>query len=92
MLFVWQIEVILKLIATPEDMLVERFRMMWPDGEAKDLQVLFILSCFSKLVLSGLYSSMYDVTFVVVVCCAVLLMPVDHEPQGHAQNRPATHP
>lgn len=43
-----QIEVILKLIATPEDMLVERFRMMWPDGEAKDLQAIMGLKGMRK--------------------------------------------
>lgn len=34
------IEAILKLVGTPEDMLVERFRAMWPDGQAADLQML----------------------------------------------------
>ncbi len=35
-----QIEVVLKLVGTPEDeaMLVERFRIMWPDGKASDLE------------------------------------------------------
>lgn len=34
------IEVILKLVGTPEDMLLERFKIMWPDGQASDLQML----------------------------------------------------
>lgn len=40
---VGQIEIILKLVATPEDFLVERFRVMWPDGQASDLQMLMSL-------------------------------------------------
>lgn len=34
------VEVILKLVGTPEDMLLERFRIMWPDGQPVDLQML----------------------------------------------------
>lgn len=37
------IEVILKLVGTPEDMLLERFRIMWPDGQPADLQMLMAL-------------------------------------------------
>jgi vacuolar protein sorting-associated protein 53 len=37
------IEVILKLIGTPDDMLLERFRVMWPDGSPADLQLLMAL-------------------------------------------------
>ncbi|RYH31879.1 hypothetical protein EON65_01685 [archaeon] len=37
------IEVILKLLGTPEEMLVERFRMLWPDGTPSDLQMLMSL-------------------------------------------------
>ena len=35
-----QIEVVLKLVGTPEDeaILVERFRIMWPEGKASDLE------------------------------------------------------
>jgi len=32
------IEVVLKLIGTPEEMLLERFKIMWPEGTAADLQ------------------------------------------------------
>ena len=28
----------LKLIATPEEMLLERFKIMWPEGQTVDLQ------------------------------------------------------
>jgi hypothetical protein len=31
------IEVVLKLAGTPEDMLLERFKIMWPEGGASDL-------------------------------------------------------
>lgn len=34
------IEMILKLLATPEEMLLERFKIMWPDGQPSDLQTL----------------------------------------------------
>lgn len=37
------IEMILKLVGTPEDMLLERFRIMWPDGQPADLQLLMAL-------------------------------------------------
>jgi hypothetical protein len=37
------IEMILKLVGTPEDMLLERFRIMWPDGQPADLQLLMSL-------------------------------------------------
>lgn len=37
------IEMILKLLGTPEDMLLERFRIMWPDGQPSDLQLLMAL-------------------------------------------------
>lgn len=30
---------VLKLVGTPQAMLVERFQIMWPDGGAPDLQV-----------------------------------------------------
>ena len=32
------IEMVLKLIATPEEMLLERFKIMWSDGKLADLQ------------------------------------------------------
>ncbi len=34
-----KIEMVLKLVGTPNAMLVERFRIMWPDGEEDDFQV-----------------------------------------------------
>eukprot|EP01038_Epipyxis_sp_PR26KG_P011126 gene11126-14933_t len=37
------VEMILKLVATSEDMLVERFRLMWPEGSPADLQMLMTL-------------------------------------------------
>lgn len=37
------IEMMLKLVGTPEEMLVERFRMLWPDGQMADLQMLMAL-------------------------------------------------
>jgi vacuolar protein sorting-associated protein 53 len=37
------IEAILKLIGTPEEVLVERFRVLWPDGGPTDLQLLMSL-------------------------------------------------
>lgn len=30
---------VLKLVGTPQSMLVERFQIMWPDGGVSDLQV-----------------------------------------------------
>lgn len=38
-----QIEGILKLVATPEDMLAERFHILWPSGLAADLQMIMNL-------------------------------------------------
>ena len=40
---VTHIEIVLKLIATPEEMLVERFRIMWPEGQLQDLQAVMAL-------------------------------------------------
>ena len=37
------IEMVLKLIATPEEMLLERFKIMWPDGQSLDLQTIMNL-------------------------------------------------
>ena len=37
------IEMVLKLIATPEEMLLERFQIMWPDGQSLDLQTIMNL-------------------------------------------------
>lgn len=34
---------ILKLVGTPEEMLLERFRIMWPEGQSADLQMLMAL-------------------------------------------------
>ncbi|KAJ1415093.1 hypothetical protein B484DRAFT_434807, partial [Ochromonadaceae sp. CCMP2298] len=34
------IEMVLKLVGTPEEMLLERFKIMWPDGKPADLQML----------------------------------------------------
>lgn len=31
------IEIILKLLGTPEELLLERFKIMWPDGQSSDL-------------------------------------------------------
>lgn len=42
------IEAILKLVATPEELLVERFRVMWPEGQAGDLQLLMSLKGIFK--------------------------------------------
>ena len=40
-----RIEVVLKLVGTPEDeaILVERFRIMWPEGQASDLEKIMAL-------------------------------------------------
>lgn len=43
------IEVILKLVGTPEDMLLERFKIMWPEGGAADLQAVMTLQGIRKL-------------------------------------------
>lgn len=37
------IETVLKLAATPEDMLSERFNVMWPSGTGADLQMIMTL-------------------------------------------------
>ena len=37
------IEIVLKLIATPEEMLLERFKIMWPEGQVCDLQAVMNL-------------------------------------------------
>jgi len=38
-----KVERLLKLVATPVEMLVEHFRMMWPEGGNKELQVVMAL-------------------------------------------------
>ena len=45
---VTHIEVILKLIGTPEDMLLERFKIMWTEGGAADLQAVLSLQGVKK--------------------------------------------
>lgn len=42
------IETVLKLVGTPEEMLVERFRIMWPEGQASDLQSIMTLKGIKK--------------------------------------------
>ena len=42
------IETILKLIGLPDDILVDRFRIMWPDGNANDLQAVLSLRGLKK--------------------------------------------
>lgn len=42
------IETILKLIGLPDDILVDRFRVMWPDGNANDLQAVLSLRGLKK--------------------------------------------
>jgi hypothetical protein len=37
------IEVILKLVGTPDEVLLERFKLMWPDGQSADLQMIMSL-------------------------------------------------
>jgi len=34
---------ILKLISTPEDVLVERFKVLWPEGTSQELQMILAL-------------------------------------------------
>jgi len=38
-----KIERLLKLVATPPGMLIEHFRMMWPEGGTKELQIVMAL-------------------------------------------------
>jgi hypothetical protein len=62
-----QIEIILKLIGTPEEMLLERFKIMWPDGTPSDLQTIMNLQGMKKqdqqqyLEQFGLETGKYDV-------------------------------
>ena len=42
------IETVLKLVSTAEDMLVERFRIMWPDGTPADLASVMALKGIQK--------------------------------------------
>lgn len=43
------IEIILKLIGTPEEFLLDRFKIMWPDGTANDLQMIMSLGGVSRV-------------------------------------------
>ena len=45
---VCHIEAVLKLVGTPEGTLVERFKIMWPEGTAADLQSLMQLKGMKK--------------------------------------------
>ena len=42
------IETVLKLVGTPEELLVERFRIMWPEGSGPDLQSILALKGLKK--------------------------------------------
>ena len=42
------IEVVLKLIGTPTEMLLERFKIMWPEGTAVDLQTIMSLQGMTR--------------------------------------------
>ncbi|CAM9566172.1 unnamed protein product [Discosporangium mesarthrocarpum] len=44
-----KIEMVLKLVGTPQSMLVERFQIMWPDGGASDLQAIMTLKGMRKV-------------------------------------------
>eukprot|EP00752_Nemacystus_decipiens_P002803 g2616.t1 len=43
-----KIEMVLKLVGTPQAMLVERFQIMWPDGGGPDLQAIMTLKGMRK--------------------------------------------
>ena len=43
-----QIEAVLKLVSTPEDMLAERFHILWPNGLAADLIMILNLKGINK--------------------------------------------
>jgi hypothetical protein len=43
-----QIETILKLVGTPSDMIIERFRIMWPEGRLDDLTSVMTLKGLKK--------------------------------------------
>ena len=43
------IEIVLKLIATPEEMLLERFKIMWADGQMTDLQAIMNLKDMKRI-------------------------------------------
>lgn len=42
------VEIVLKLIGTPVEMLLERFKIMWPEGTPSDLQVIMTLQGIRK--------------------------------------------
>jgi hypothetical protein len=42
------IEVVLKLIGTPTEVLLERFKIMWPEGTAVDLQTIMSLQGMTR--------------------------------------------
>ena len=44
-----QIEIILKLVGTPEELILERFKIMWPDGTPNDLQMIMSLAGVSRI-------------------------------------------
>ncbi|CCI49679.1 unnamed protein product [Albugo candida] len=43
-----KIEAVLKLIGTPNEMLIESFKIMWPDGTPEDLQAIMNIKGFRK--------------------------------------------
>nr|CCA24290.1 vacuolar protein sortingassociated protein 53 putat [Albugo laibachii Nc14] len=43
-----KIEAVLKLIGTPNEMLIESFKIMWPDGSPEDLQAIMNIKGFRK--------------------------------------------
>lgn len=42
------LEMVLKLVSTPEDVLVEKFRVLWPEGQPADLQMLMSMKGMKK--------------------------------------------
>merc|ERR1711900_127565 len=43
-----RVEVVLKLVGTPAAQLVERFRIMWPDGVANDFKAIMAVKGVKK--------------------------------------------
>lgn len=62
------IEVILKLLCTPDDQFEEMFAIMWPEGEMSDMQMIFDLkhSSSSNSVMSSTVNAIGDSTRVTV--------------------------
>ena len=65
------IETVLKLVGTSEDLLVERFRIMWPEGGAAELASILALKVGLRLALGWDMVGVQGGSIIIRACPAV---------------------